>query len=134
MSMDIGQKNVDVVEYSIINVSGAKTPSTAKTVLVWSTGLKMQTRKVCWSPVNSDQASTALTLRLVKPYFGTNRTIIADSAFSSVITAHALLSHGLRFMGVVKTAHSKYPKDSLNLWGKKAERGSHEVFTTNLDV
>ena len=33
---------------------------------------------------------TAVTLRLTKDYFGTNRTIHADSAFSSVKTAEAL--------------------------------------------
>ena len=48
---------------------------------------------------------TAVILRLTKDYFGTNRTVHADSAFSSVKTAEALQKRGLHFMGIVKTAH-----------------------------
>lgn len=71
-------------------------------------------------------ASTAVALRLTKEYFGSGRTVIADSAFSSVKTAEALLQRGLHFIGCVKTASRRFPmaycteffKDAANLRGQ----------------
>lgn len=51
-----------------------------------------------------------MTLRLVQPWFGSKRTVIGDSAFASFSTCVALLSMGLFFIGIVKTATSKFPK------------------------
>lgn len=56
---------------------------------------------------------TAVTLRAAEPFFGTNRTIVADSHFSSVSTAYWCFAAGLNFMGIVKTAHKYYPKDEM---------------------
>lgn len=82
------------------------------------------------------QHSTAQTMRLVKHYFGSWRTIIADSAFSSVSTAKALLSKGLHFIGCVKTAHKLFPKDEISQWSQSddLQRGDHVVYTTSTNI
>ena len=74
---------------------------------------------------------TAITLQLTQGYFGSSRVVHADSAFSSVKTLEALKIHGLRFMGIVKTATKGYPKRLLTMWaageleGMKPNRGDH---------
>ena len=74
-------------------------------------------------------SSIALTLRVVKHYFGTGITLHADSAFSSVSTAKALRSRGLHFMGCVKTACKLYPKKFFEEWsrGEDIQRGNHKT-------
>ena len=57
---------------------------------------------------------TVVTLHLTKDYFGTNRTVHADSAFSLVKTSEVLQSRGLHFMGIVKTAHKGFPKEYID--------------------
>ena len=52
---------------------------------------------------------TALTHRLVAPWMHTNRIVCADSYFASVETAHTLYKSGMRFIGVIKTAHRGFP-------------------------
>ena len=59
---------------------------------------------------------TAIVLRLCEAYFGTARIVHADIAFSSVKTTLELLSRGLYFVGIVKTAHKEYPKAHMNAW------------------
>ena len=60
-------------------------------------------------------ASTAVTLRLAQPWGGSGRVVVADSAFSSVQTLVQMKSKlGLNFMGMVKTAHRRFPKKFLN--------------------
>jgi hypothetical protein len=54
-------------------------------------------------------SGTASVLRLVENYFYSGRTIYADSTFASVRTALKCSEKGLHFMGLVKTAHKKYP-------------------------
>ncbi len=49
------------------------------------------------------QKHTALSLRLVEPFFNTNRVIIMDANFASVSTTNALKCHGLDSIGMVKT-------------------------------
>jgi len=56
---------------------------------------------------------TGHVLRLCQPWFGSNRVVIGDSAFSSVPTAQACLSNGLHYMGILKTAHKFFPKQYL---------------------
>ena len=58
--------------------------------------------------------TTACTLRLVKPYFGTKRCVIADSWFASVTCAVELLKRGLYFIGIVKSRSCEYPKKYLH--------------------
>jgi len=55
-------------------------------------------------------SGTASLLRLAEPYFGTHRTVYADSAFGSVRSALALAERGLFFIGMVKTASRRFPK------------------------
>jgi hypothetical protein len=67
----------------------------------------------------------------MSPFFGEAHTLFADSAFSSVKTLLALAVHGIRFMGMVKTAHREFPMKYLQSWaaGKDNEetpkRGDH---------
>ena len=56
---------------------------------------------------------TAVLMRLVRPWAGTDRIVCADSYFASVATALALKEAGLRFTGVVKNAHRRFPLASL---------------------
>ena len=101
------------------------------------------------------QKSTALTLRLVEPFKGENRIVIADSWFGSVETALALYEHGFYGILNVKTAHRGYPKTELfkEIWSEKGsavskaeakalgkfpkdggKRGLHAGFTKIFDV
>ena len=58
-------------------------------------------------------ATTACTLRLGKPWFGSQRVLAADSWFSGVKTTRALLDKGLHHIGDVKTNSSLFSKDKL---------------------
>jgi len=51
---------------------------------------------------------------LVAPWAGTQRVVCADSYFASVAAANQLLTTGLRFIGVVKTATRGYPMKALS--------------------
>lgn len=75
-------------------------------------------------------SGTSLLLRLAKPWKGSGRLVVADSAFASVKTAVALKNHlGLYFHGLVKTAHRKFPKKYLNEL-EIEKRGDHVVLVT----
>ena len=56
---------------------------------------------------------TAVLQRLVAPWAGSGRVVCADSYFSSVEAAETLRASGLRFIGVVKTAHRRIFMASL---------------------
>lgn len=56
---------------------------------------------------------TVVMMRLVSPWAGTARLVCADSYFSSVEAALTLKAAGLRFIGVVKTATTRYPMAAL---------------------
>lgn len=58
--------------------------------------------------------STAVTLRLCKPYSGSARVVIADSFFGSCNTAEWLMDElGLYCILAIKTGHRGYPKEHL---------------------
>ena len=57
--------------------------------------------------------ATATTLRLVAPYFGSARVVIADSWFGSYKCAVALRQKGLFSIMNVKTGHKKFPRDKI---------------------
>ena len=57
---------------------------------------------------------TKLFLGLVEGYVNTNRIICADSYFASVEVCVELKKIGLRFIGVVKNSHSKFPMSYLS--------------------
>ena len=67
---------------------------------------------------------TAVTLRLLQPWFHTNRVVCADSYYASVHTAESLYEKGLRFTGVVKTSNKIYPMKYLSHF-EIAEKGEH---------
>jgi len=56
---------------------------------------------------------TVVLSRLVGPWAGLNRIVCADSYFASVQAAEHLGEMGLRFIGVVKTAHRRFPQAAL---------------------
>ncbi len=56
---------------------------------------------------------TAVTYRLVSPWAHSSRIVCADSYFASVRTAKFLYEKGLRFIGVIKTAHREFPLSYL---------------------
>ena len=59
-------------------------------------------------------ATTATTLRLVKPYGGSGRTVIGDSWFGSLNTAEWLIDElGLHSILAVKTGCAGFPKQEL---------------------
>lgn len=59
-------------------------------------------------------ATTATTLRLVKPWRGTGRTVVGDSWFGSCNTAEWLVDEmGLHSILAIKTGHAGYPKTEL---------------------
>jgi hypothetical protein len=57
---------------------------------------------------------TKILKELVLPWWWTDRNVCADLYFSSVGTAMELQQHGLRFIGVVKTATKQYPMRYLS--------------------
>lgn len=73
-------------------------------------------------------AHTAITLRLVQPWFGSKRVILADSAFASFNTCVALLCVGLYFIGIVKTASKFFPKLFLMLGKQQFRLEDHICF------
>lgn len=82
---------------------------------------------------------TAVSLRLVEDWFGTGRTIVGDSYFSSVKTLNALRERGLYYMGIVKTATTGFPVDVFKSWsdgslsGTVPNRGDHFVLESEDD-
>ena len=79
-------------------------------------------------------AGAGYALRMAKAYWNSFRTIIADSAFSSVKTALALRARGLYFIGNVKTAHREFPKKFFHAWAEdrthRPRKGEFKVLTT----
>ena len=57
--------------------------------------------------------ATATTLRLVAPYFGSARVVIADSWFGSYKCAVALRQKGLFSIMNIKTGHKKFLRDKI---------------------
>lgn len=81
---------------------------------------------------------TAVTLRMALSYFHSHRAVVADSLFSSYATAVALFTHGMRLIGMVKSATRAYPMKFLNEWkesrfeseGPQGSVGSCTVLTS----
>ena len=98
--------------------------------------LEIQERKV---PMQGKEyakdygSDTSSLLRLTRYWSGSDRTVVADSAFASLKTAEALHKHrGLRFIGLVKTAHKQFPKAWLQKY-PYTNRGDHCVLQANID-
>lgn len=96
-------------------------------------GKDVMARKEYVTPPHSYNAGTGHLLRLVQPWIGSGRVVIADSAFSSVQALIALFQLGMYFIGCVKTAHKCYPKQFLTNWYKDqpiAFRGSFKLLSS----
>ena len=79
--------------------------------------------------------TTACTLRLVKPYFGTKRCVVGDSWFASVPCAIELLKRGLYFTGIVKGRSSEFPKTFFHesAFDSDSKRGETRTLHSNTE-
>lgn len=81
------------------------------------------------------QTSTAWTLRLTKPWNGTGRTIVGDSAFSSFKTVLAVLNVGNNYTGIIKGATTGFPMPHFKEWeATSPQRGEYSVVETTVQV
>ena len=55
----------------------------------------------------------AVLIKLILPWVNTNTLVCANSYFASITEAELIYLNGLKFIGVVKTATSKYPMAHL---------------------
>ena len=76
---------------------------------------------------------TATTLRLSKPWHGTQRVVGGDSWFASVKTAEALAQRGMHFVGDVKTATRRFCGSALEE-ATGPENGAWATYTSNLKL
>ena len=58
---------------------------------------------------SNHNAGTYSIIKLTKPWLGSNRVVVANSAFASADTAAALNKRKMGFIGVVKTATRRFP-------------------------
>ena len=77
--------------------------------------------------------TTATTLRLIKPWFGTQRVLGGDSWFASVKTAEACAEKGVYFVGDVKTATRRFCGGALEE-ATGPESGAWATFTSTLEL
>jgi hypothetical protein len=113
----------------------------AKTMVDGETGIVLQAeimegkvsmpKKEFWEQYGP---TTALLLRLTKPYWGTQRHVLGDAWFSSVRSALALAERGLKYTGSIKHAHSQFPKDYFIKTMEGEERGTTKVLAWNAFV
>ena len=77
-------------------------------------------------------AGTGYLLRLSRPWWASNRHIVADAGFASATAAVELRRKGLHFTGIVKGAHRLFPKRYLET-REYDHRGSHKACTATKD-
>ena len=77
-------------------------------------------------------AGCATMLRCTKPWHGSGRLALGDSACASFKTATAMAERGMYFIGNVKTAHRRFPKKWLSSQCK--ERGQRAFASTEFHV
>ena len=86
---------------------------------------------------NNLGAGAGTTLRLSKAYHGSNRVVVGDSWFASLMTAWELFKVGIFFMGIVKTASRCFPKKYLTEWcdanNARENRGKCKLLKTTKD-
>ncbi len=70
---------------------------------------------------------TGTTLRLCKKYFNSNRTVVADSWFSSVPLLSNLRQRKLHLVGIVKTATKRFPIQWLRQQDNNLNNGEHSL-------
>ena len=78
-------------------------------------------------------SGTSSLLRLTKPWSGSDCIVVADAAFASLKSAQALHNRrGLRFIGLVKTAHKQFTKARLQ-HHQYSECGEHCVMQETVE-
>ena len=81
--------------------------------------LKVVKQEEDYFDIESDEDSSTLghgvkvLKELISPWTGSGRLVCADSYFASVQTAETVYQECLKFIGVVKTAHRKFPLTHL---------------------
>ena len=90
---------------------------------------EMESKEFC---SGGNKAGTAHCLRCTKPWHGSGRVLVGDSAFASTQASIALYKHGIYFVGLVKTSTSMYPKRHLQTM-PMAERGDTATFSATKD-
>jgi hypothetical protein len=88
----------------------------------------MKNKKYC----DTYKPTTACSLRLTEPWFGTRRIVVGDSGFASVPTAVALREQGMFFTGAVKTAYASSPKVACLEILQDAQKGSCVWYTAKV--
>ena len=75
--------------------------------------------------------TTAVVRRLVHPWIGSGRNVVADSWFTNKATVEKLLDVGLSFIGTVKIGKKGIPKDYFT--GLQYDgRGDHKVLHSDI--
>jgi hypothetical protein len=70
---------------------------------------------------NNLGAETGKTLRLTRPWHGTNRVVVRDSWFASFLTAFELWCVGISSMGILKTA-SRFSRKKTRFLVRRKQR------------
>lgn len=77
--------------------------------------------------------TTSTTLRVTEPWHGSSRVVYGDSWFAGVKTAEAMLSHGLHFIGDVKTNTKRFCSEALE-HATGPNSGDWAVYTSMLNI
>ena len=81
--------------------------------------------------------STAVTLRLTKPFHGTGRVGIFDSYFGSAKSCMELEKKGMFSQMMVKQCHTGYPKRFFEIYlegvDMRNDRGAHKIVETTYE-
>lgn len=81
-----------------------------------------------------DHCSSGWVLRGVEHYRSSGRTVVGDSAFSSVITAVRLLSWNIGYVGIVKSQSRYFPLKVIRQLNESlSQRGDVAVFLTRIN-
>lgn len=102
--------------------------------------LRLEIQKGASAPLQQFQTAPAnipfhcaVVLRLVLPWIGTGRLVVADAAFTSLRTCAELLLRGLFFIGVLKGCSKGFPVAYLEEYQKQnPPRGAFKVITTSV--
>ena len=95
---------------------------------------EMKAKKFAKAPDNI-QHTTAVTLRLLEPFFWTWRTLVGDSWFTSVTTVWELLKRGMYYCGVLKTNTKGSPAKWMerNAFDENSPRGASTMLFMDLE-
>ena len=71
-----------------------------------------------------NRAGVKVLKKLISPWTGSSRLVCADLYFASIQAAKIMFEEGLKFIGVVKTVHKRFPLTHLQSieLGKSGDR------------